>query len=824
MKFLVDYTIDLKLVPKYTKFNGVFNEDLDRHLLDVLVKSDGCSNSIKKQVTKAIVSGLHGNNTHIHNTEYRQSYGIGRYYGNTITNFPKIIKHTLFSHLGWCDADMVKGHPSLILQLAKKNGDISKYPSIAEYVNNPEHQFNEMTKHYGANLLEHQKKWLFNSMIYGGGYDSWVNALIDPPEKDLKLGYTAVSLLTHEARPFETAFKKECDAIKEIIFKTNPTLVELLKTPDANKKYFNGKDIHTTGDDTQDDAVELPLYKLKNRVVSYYLQILENECLYHLYEFLVKDGYMIPKNCSLEKDGICFKPAKEIDFGLADSMNDYTFKKTSFHIKWKIKPYESCNVDSVSIGVRKQWLPDKTENTAMAFTDDNARYEAMKTEFELTHMKMKGRNAYIIVDVDDNYKTDIVKENTLIPSYRHLSYGYNKKRTDVGMIIDEASPISFIDRWVRDKNIYTVDRAEQYPPPLSVPTNHYNLWTPFPFQLLTDEYDPRNTELEEVLAFIRILCNNDDVSYNYFIKWLAHLLQFPAQKTGLFPILISAEGVGKGTLMEIIKKMVGKDKFFETTNPEETVWGNFNPLMKNAYLVYVNEFAKKNQAEAEGRIKGLLTDTTININGKGKDPFQMASYHRFIGSTNNEDPTNVKAGDRRKWIVRCSDELKGNKEAFVRLYELKNDDLVMRTLFDYLMTVKCDDIIGTDPPKTDYQITLEESNEPIMQQFLKWSIGDIIEHESDKEVTTTNVKSVCYTAHQLGSKFQRFCKEVRLTSYDCSDLSVVKKLSVYATNLPTGLIVKNAGRSVRTTCINWLLVRKHFGFVAEVDDSDSEEE
>ena len=95
-----------------------------------------------------------------------------------------------------------------------------------------------------------------------------------------------------------------------------------------------------------------------------------------------------------------------------------------------------------------------------------------------------------------------------------------------------------------------------------------------------------------------------------------------------FPIFVSDEGIGKGTFLKIIERLLGKEKFLETTSPEDSVWGKFNSLMASVYFVYINEFGKKNQEDADGRIKGLLTDGNLLIEGKGKDPYPIISYHR----------------------------------------------------------------------------------------------------------------------------------------------------------------------------------------------------
>jgi len=261
---------------------------------------------------------------------------------------------------------MVKGHPTLITQLGIINDDIDKYSTISEYVKNPNKQFDEMTAHYGTDLLEHQKKWLFNSMIYGGGHQGWVDALTDPSDKDLQRGYIATPLLTQKPRPFEVQFKKECDMLKETVYNSNPALVELLKGENKNKKYFKEKEINTGDDDDEKDkskpeeTTSIPLHKMKNKVISYFLQILENECLYHLYEYLIKESILLPKHCSLEKDGICFPPNKQFDKDdLADGANKYTYKKLDSissgklnHMKQRILIHNSSTLETHTAQIR----------------------------------------------------------------------------------------------------------------------------------------------------------------------------------------------------------------------------------------------------------------------------------------------------------------------------------------------------------------------------------------------------------------------------------------------------------------------------------------
>jgi len=191
-----------------------------------------------------------------------------------------------------------------------------------------------------------------------------------------------------------------------------------------------------------------------------------------------------------------------------------------------------------------------------------------------------------------------------------------------------------------------------------------------------------------ILNHIRILCNEQKnvggpVS-NYIIKWLAQMIQYPEQKT-ICPVLISKEGCGKGWLMKVIEIMIGEDKYFETTKPSWDCWGSFNEIMYKSFFVHLSEMGKWEVKDAEGEIKGLITDNELIINAKGKNQIKVNSYHWFIVCTNKNDPIQTSKDDRWKLIIWCSDALKGNYQYFDTFERdvIKNVDAI-KTFFEYL--------------------------------------------------------------------------------------------------------------------------------------------
>jgi phage/plasmid-associated DNA primase len=270
-----------------------------------------------------------------------------------------------------------------------------------------------------------------------------------------------------------------------------------------------------------------------------------------------------------------------------------------------------------------------------------------------------------------------------------------------------------------------------------------------------------------ILNHIKVLCNHEKGVYDYFIKWIAQMIQYPEVKT-IMPTFISDEGAGKGTLFHLFEKMLGREKVFETTNPKRDVWGDFNGMMCNCFLVNLNELSKNDTLEAEGKIKGLITDTALAINQKGIPQYKIKSYHRFITTTNREEPLNSSKGDRRNLIIRSSDEKKGDMEYFNTLYKYLDDADVVRTCYDYFKGIPNMDRFGSLPiPQTDYQANLKELSKSPIEQWLE----SFVRENSDKE-------EVELYGNDIYNLFREWCEDNGI-KYEITSV----KLGVRLTNM-----------------------------------------
>ena len=439
-----------------------------------------------------------------------------------------------------------------------------------------------------------------------------------------------------------------------------------------------------------------------NRIMCYY----ENIILQHAIHIINVKGIEI---AILMFDGLMVYGDYYKDRNLLEDISHYVEKQLNgLDMKWSYKEHSNL------VKIPYDFVVNKFNSNNKNNINENS-FEHVANEFEKTHLKIINKSMFI---KHNNNSIIFLTQSQLKMSYAHLSYDmpvYNEKGVFTGF-----NTLPFINKWIGfTHNIRRKDDVDIYPNSNDCPENIFNLWRPFAMELLTEPYTHKPLELNFILHHIKILCNHDENVYDYFIKWIAQMIQYPHIKTTM-PTFISGQGSGKGTLFKLFEKMLGNEKVFETTNPCRDVWGDFNGMMCNCFLVNLNELSKKDTMESEGKIKGLITDNTLAINQKGIPQYKIKSYHRFITTTNKEEPINSSKGDRRNLIIRSSDEKKDDYIYFETIHNYLEDNDVIRTCYDYFKSIDGMDKFKDIPiPQTEYQTNLKELSKSPIEQWLE---------------------------------------------------------------------------------------------------------
>lgn len=463
----------------------------------------------------------------------------------------------------------------------------------------------------------------------------------------------------------------------------------------------------------------------------------------------------------------------------------------------KIKP-KSQEEKAFRVGSLKMWAKqDNPELYKQYFPIkcliDDSDPDYLFTEWEKTHCKILNPPSYLEHKID----TQTFEEIYIIRNTTHLEQAFNHLTIDVRVLKkngDETTKKqSFIKSWINlNDKIKIFDRLGVYPYPLTCPSNQYNCWSKFRGDLLPEIKQEYPNELARFKELISILCNHEEPASNYLEKWIAQAIQYPANKTTV-PTLISKQGAGKGTLIKLITALLGEKKVLSTTKAE-VVFGRFNNQMLDAYLVNLDELSPKDVKDCEGKIKGLITEPTISIDVKGVSSLTVKSYHRFINTTNNNFGVfKTEIGDRRNFIVRCSDELIGNKEYFKNFNdEIIQNNEVVKYIYNYLKSIPDLDKfhLAGSIPKTSYGEELKQASRTDYDLWLE----DFTNRHRNSELNN-------FTTKQLLDDLCSFSKkDFNSKSFGIQLLNIV----------PNAITKGKHTRQGETKDFNWKLLREHY--------------
>ena len=483
-----------------------------------------------------------------------------------------------------------------------------------------------------------------------------------------------------------------------------------------------------------------------NRVMCYY----ENIILGHAIHILNARGIEI---AILMFDGLMVYGDYYQNLELLKEIEEYVESKMpGLSMKWTYKQHDS------TLEIPDDFVAEPVDE-----------YTAWKLQFEAEYCKIKNSSIFIR-KYNNAGKTSLIlhNETSLITSLKHESYFKTDEK-------GKQKRVSFINEWLLDPTMRCYEAMETIPPPLVCPPHIFNTWIDSPYESQEIRDDDPDFDLDAVTLFTRhieLLSGNNREAFEYVINWVAQSIQRPAEKMGVALNFISDQGVGKNIFTDTLSKLYG-DKKLETSQPERDVWGPFNEMLLDAYLIVLSETDKRNSIGHDGKIKAIITDEIVTVNPKGKKGFPLNSYHRIIQNTNNEDPTTTSKSDRRNVIIRCSDEMRGNTEYFDTLLSALRRPNALRSIYWTFKTIDITEFHKGFRIETAYHADLVEHNENPLDVFMKW----IVENNTG----VLQLKPV-----ELMSMFMRWKEETRFKfGENMNVLSLIKKISLQL-KLPAG--------------------------------------
>ncbi|UNH31145.1 DUF5906 domain-containing protein [Moellerella wisconsensis] len=247
-----------------------------------------------------------------------------------------------------------------------------------------------------------------------------------------------------------------------------------------------------------------------------------------------------------------------------------------------------------------------------------------------------------------------------------------------------------------------------YPNPESCSHDVYNLYTGLSVEPVAGDVSPYLEHLEKVI------CAGDNEIYQYLTGWLAHLFQKPEEKPSVAIVMKSIEGTGKGSMVRPLLETLGM--YAIQVNGSGQIAGRFNSTIANKLFVFVDE-ADLTDGRSADKLKAIISEDTVNLERKGKDPEIMPNYARFIFASNRDRVINAGLRERRYLVLEPDAIHAQNKGYFDRLHHWINDNGAQK-LLAWLLSYDLSDFDPRRAPVTAALVEEKLASMPAVYQFI----------------------------------------------------------------------------------------------------------
>ncbi len=163
-----------------------------------------------------------------------------------------------------------------------------------------------------------------------------------------------------------------------------------------------------------------------------------------------------------------------------------------------------------------------------------------------------------------------------------------------------------------------------------------------------------------------MLCDGNVEAYEYVMNWAADMIQNPGKAAEVAICFQGAKGTGKGTFGRALAHLAGRHGL-HISSPEHLT-GRFNSHMRDCICLFADEAVSPYDKAAESRLKALITEPSIPIEGKGQDLVTAKNLVHIVMASNEEwfVPMSL-ADERRFFVTKVNTNRQGDKNFFMRL-------------------------------------------------------------------------------------------------------------------------------------------------------------
>jgi Family of unknown function (DUF5906) len=174
---------------------------------------------------------------------------------------------------------------------------------------------------------------------------------------------------------------------------------------------------------------------------------------------------------------------------------------------------------------------------------------------------------------------------------------------------------------------------------------NFNMW-------VGQKITPLDGEPKLFLSHVQYLIP-DPQQREYFLDWLAWLIQHPARKMMFAALLYGKQGTGKSWFCELMKVILGRHNVSEPSHVQ--VSSEFTGWIAKKQFITIHELRKKGRYDIADVLQVLITQKTVSLNMKNIEAFEIENFANFLLITNTETAISQETSERRYLVIRCAD-------------------------------------------------------------------------------------------------------------------------------------------------------------------------
>lgn len=162
-----------------------------------------------------------------------------------------------------------------------------------------------------------------------------------------------------------------------------------------------------------------------------------------------------------------------------------------------------------------------------------------------------------------------------------------------------------------------------------------------------------------------ILAGGDGVAADYILRWAAFAVQNPALPAEVALVFRGKKGTGKGLFARALGHMFGQHGLH--IGGGRLLTGRFNLHLRDCCLLFADEVEWRGDREAEAAPKVMITEPSLQIEGKGTNSFASPNHLHIVMASNEDWVVPASIDERRFAAFAVSDEAQGNADYFTAL-------------------------------------------------------------------------------------------------------------------------------------------------------------